>query len=138
FIWIHGSVATDHFYGFPLVGDGVKLAREQFAETTDPATVAREVSPAEAADMYATHVRGRIAGVSDRCLRSQTCLYTATSDSRFLIDRHPDSDRILVASPCSGHGFKHSAAIGEALAQVALDGRSRLDLGPFALVQHPR
>jgi sarcosine oxidase len=138
FIWIHGSVATDHFYGFPLVGDGVKLAREQFAETTDPATVAREVSPAETADMYATHVRGRIAGVGDRCLRSQTCLYTATPDSRFLIDRHPDSDRVLVASPCSGHGFKHSAAVGEALAQVALDGRSRLDLGPFALVQHPR
>jgi sarcosine oxidase len=135
FIWIHGAVGTDHFYGFPLVGDGVKLAREQFVETTDPDRVAREVSPAEAADMYATHIRGRLAGVSDRCLRSETCLYTATPDSRFVIDRHPESDRIIVASPCSGHGFKHSAAIGEALAEFALAGQSRLDLGPFSLAR---
>ena len=110
FIWIHGAAPTDHFYGFPLVSEGIKLAREQFAETTDPEHVSREVSPAEIADMYATHIRGRLSGISDRCLRAETCLYTATPDSRFVIDRHPDSDRILVVSPCSGHGFKHSPA----------------------------
>jgi len=133
FIWIHGAATTDHFHGFPMVSEGVKLAREQFAETTDPRHVPRDVSPAEIADMYATHIRGRLSGISDRCLRAETCLYTATPDSRFVIDRHPDSDRILVASPCSGHGFKHSAAIGEALAEQALAGKSHLDLTSFAL-----
>jgi sarcosine oxidase len=133
FIWIHGAVAADHFYGFPTVSAGVKLAREQFAEGTDPDHVARDVSPAESADMYATHVHGRLRGVSDRCLRAETCLYTVATDSRFLIDRHPESDRVIVASPCSGHGFKHSAAIGEALAELALSGSSRLDLSPFSL-----
>src|SRR6185503_13577182 len=105
------------------------------SETTDPDRVSRVVSPAEVAGIYATHVRGRIAGVSDRCLRAETCLYTVTPDSRFVIDRHPDSERILVASPCSGHGFKHSAALGEALAEQALDGESRLDLTPFSLAR---
>jgi sarcosine oxidase len=136
FIWIHGAASTDHFYGFPLIsGDGVKTAREQFAETTDPNCVTREVSPVEIADMYSTHIRGRLAGISDRCLRTETCLYTVTPDSRFIIDRHPDSERILVASPCSGHGFKHSAAIGEALAELAVEGQSRLDLSPFVLAR---
>ena len=53
----------------------------------------------------------------------------------FVIDRHPEWDRVLVASPCSGHGFKHSAAIGEALAELALTGTTRLDLSPFALAR---
>ena len=44
-------------------------------------------------------------------------------DARFIIDRHPAHDRIIVASPCSGHGFKHSAGIGELLAEMALDGK---------------
>jgi sarcosine oxidase len=135
FIWIHGAAPTDHFYGFPLLSEGVKLAREQFADTTDPDHVSREVPAAEIADMYATHIRGRLAGIIDRCVRTETCLYTATPDSRFVIDRHPDSDRIIVASPCSGHGFKHSAAIGEALAELALAGKSRLDLTPFSLAR---
>jgi sarcosine oxidase len=133
FIWIHGGTATDYFYGFPRVSEGVKLASEQFSETTDPHRVSRAVSPDETAGVYATHVRGRLAGISARCLRAETCLYTVTPDSRFIVDRHPESDRIIVASPCSGHGFKHSAALGEALADLALTGKSRLDLAPFAL-----
>ena len=44
-------------------------------------------------------------------------------------------DRVLIASPCSGHGFKHSAAIGEALAQWVVDGESTLDLSPFRLAR---
>lgn len=137
FIWIHGATATDYFYGFPLLSEGVKLASEQFVETTDPDRVRREVRPEEIASTYATHIRGRLAGVTDRCLRAETCLYTVTPDSRFVIDRHPESERVLVASPCSGHGFKHSAAIGEALAELTLAGESRLDLAPFALSRFP-
>jgi sarcosine oxidase len=67
-----------------------------------------------------------------RCVKTVPCLYAQTPDFHFLIDRHPSMDRVIVASPCSGHGFKHSAAIGEALAQWVLDGRASLDLTPFA------
>jgi sarcosine oxidase len=132
FIWIHGAGPAGYFYGVPVVSAGVKLATEQFGETTGPERVARDVAPAEIAHLYATHVRDRIVGIGERCVRAETCLYTVTPDSRFLIDRHPDSDRVVVASPCSGHGFKHSAAIGEALAELVLSGKSRLDLAPFS------
>jgi sarcosine oxidase len=137
FIWIHGPGAADAFYGLPLVSEGVKLATEQVVDATDPDRVARDVSAAEIAGMYAAHVRGRLPGIGGRCLRAQTCLYTVTPGARFVIDRHPASERIVVASPCSGHGFKHSAAIGEALAELVLSGRSRLDLAPFALARLP-
>jgi sarcosine oxidase len=140
FIWRHGAGEDDHFYGFPAVGDGVKVATEQLAVVTTPdakpsSTSAPAHADADAHRMHQTHVRRRLAGVSERCLRRVTCLYTVTPDFGFIIDRHPASDRILVASPCSGHGFKHSAAIGEALAEVAIDGRSRIDLAPFSLAR---
>jgi len=60
-------------------------------------------------------------------------LYTVTPDSQFIIDTHPEYSSIIIASPCSGHGFKHSAAIGEALAELATEGKSRLDLSAFSL-----
>ncbi|GAA3810153.1 hypothetical protein [Streptomyces chiangmaiensis] len=65
-------------------------------------------------------------------------MYTVTPDEAFVIDRLPGRERVLIASPCSGHGFKHSAAIGEALAQLVTDGTATLDLAPFALDRFTR
>jgi sarcosine oxidase len=83
--------------------------------------------------MYEDYVAPYIHGVTRTCRGTATCLYTVTPDFGFVIDRHPQSNRVFIASPCSGHGFKHSAAIGEALAQWIIDGRSHVDLGPFNL-----
>ena len=83
--------------------------------------------------MHATHIAGRLAGVTPRALRSAACLYTSTPDAGFLIDTHPAMPRVLVVSACSGHGFKHSAAIGEAVAGQITAGRSTLDLSAFRL-----
>ena len=133
FIWRHGAGEDDHFYGFPVVGEGVKLATEQFARTIGPNDVREVPSPADAQRMHESQVRGHLPGVSARCVRAVTCLYTVTPGFGFVIDRHPEWEHVLVASPCSGHGFKHSAAIGEALAQRTIDGTSEIDLSPFSL-----
>ena len=53
-------------------------------------------------------------------LDAQTCLYTVTPDGDFLIDRLPGVPQVIVASPCSGHGFKFAPAIGRRLASLAL------------------
>jgi len=66
-------------------------------------------------------------------VKTVPCLYTCTPDFHFIIDRHPTMDRVLVASPCSGHGFKHSAAIGECLAQWVVEGKTSMDLSSFSL-----
>ena len=66
-------------------------------------------------------------------LRTVSCLYTSTRGSRFLIDRHPEHETVLIVSACSGHGFKHSPAIGEAVAQWLTGQEPKVDLSPFSL-----
>ena len=119
YIWMHGDGPTDYLYGFPIPpgGEGVKIATEQYADATDTDLVRREIEPAEQEDMFAQHVAGRIKGVGPRVLRSSVCMYTVTPDSGFVIDTLPGNERILLASACSGHGFKHSAGLGEAIAR---------------------
>jgi sarcosine oxidase len=123
-------------YGFPALDGprgGIKIATEQYEASTTPDTVGRNVTAAEIRAMYADYVVPYIAGVGDRCVKAVACLYTVTPDFGFVLDRHPRYDRVLLASPCSGHGFKHSPAIGEALAEIATGGTSGIDLSPFAL-----
>lgn len=122
-------------YGFPAVGGplgGVKIATEQLERTTTPEAVDRTVTLGETEEMYETHVAPYFPGLTRQCLRAATCLYTSTAGARFLIDTHPGYKNITIVSPCSGHGFKHSASIGEAIAERVLTGTSRLDLSKFS------
>ena len=134
FIWIFAKTGEFGFYGFPtLDGKTIKIATEQFSTTTDPDHAQRAVSTQEEQAMYKDYLHGRLPGISDRCVATASCLYTVTPDSNFVIDVHPDNDRIIIASPCSGHGFKHSAAIGEALAELVIDGKSMIDISSFSI-----
>jgi sarcosine oxidase len=131
---MHGSEG-DQSYGFPIPpgSQGLKVATEIYERTLRvPEDIDRTVAAAETQRIYDTHVAGRLSGVASRCLKAKTCLYTLAPDSRFVIDAHPENDRLTLVSACSGHGFKHSAAIGEAVAEKILDGRSRIDLSDFA------
>ena len=134
FIWIHGASEGQYCYGFPATdgpSGGVKVATEVFGTSTSPQHVEREVAADEIAAMFDTHIGPRIGGLTPRCLRAAVCLYTVTPDFGFIIDRHPEHDNVVVASPCSGHGFKHSAAVGECVAELALSRPSPIDLSPF-------
>jgi glycine/D-amino acid oxidase-like deaminating enzyme len=51
-------------------------------------------------------------------IRSATCLYTNTPDQHFLIDAHPEHANVVIASACSGHGFKFAPAVGEIVAKM--------------------
>ncbi|TPG93914.1 N-methyl-L-tryptophan oxidase [Pseudomonas caspiana] len=135
FIYSHGPGDEDSVYGFPpLPGEGsLKVGTEQYSEESSPDTLDRTVSDAEAREMFDTHVRGKMAGVSSRVAKSAVCAYTVTPDGNFIIDEHPTLKNTLVVSACSGHGFKHSAALGEALAQWCVRGSSDLDLSAFSL-----
>jgi sarcosine oxidase len=132
-VYIWQIPAPQIVYGFPALGgveDGVKLATEQYAEATTPDAVDRTVEPDEIAAMYRTYVAPYFPGLTSICVKTHVCLYTWVAQARFVIDRHPACDDVIVASPCSGHGFKHSAAIGELLAQMAL-GEPHHDISRF-------
>jgi sarcosine oxidase len=134
FIWEFGRWKDDYFYGFPAINGphgGLKIAAEDYLSTTPPEEADREVSAHETAAMFDRYVAGHLNGVRETCVGSAVCLYTVTPNSNFVIDRL--SEDVILASPCSGHGFKHSAAIGESLAELALTGKSTIDISPFAL-----
>lgn len=135
FIWAHGPQAEDAFYGFPIddAQVGIKIATQQTTVTCAPDDMARSSPPAEAAALHATHIQGRLHGVTAERVHSAVCAYTVAPDARFVIEAHPQMPALTVVSACSGHGFKHSAALGEALAQRLTEGISSIDLSPFAL-----
>ena len=133
FIWELQNT-NQGIYGFPAIDGargGVKIATEQYDAETSPAAAERAVSAEEVASMHAHHVAPNFSGLGPTCVKSAVCLYTVTPDFGFVIDWLPGSERVLIASPCSGHGFKHSAAIGEALAQLVMEDKSTLELSAF-------
>lgn len=135
FIWQFEEGAI---YGFPAISGrdgGVKVASEQTAVQTDPDLVDRDVSGEEIRAMYKKFIANHLPGLSPSCVRAVTCLYTVTQDFNFIIDRHPEFPQIIVASPCSGHGFKHSAAVGQILAELAIDGESSFDISSFNFIR---
>lgn len=126
FIWTHGSGLSDSFYGFPIVEgltSAVKVATEQYADTmASPEAIAREVSAIEVDAMHQNHVAGRLAGVGTKAIKSAACLYTQTPDSDFMIGPSCADSKVVLISACSGHGFKHSAGVGELVADYLCEG----------------
>jgi sarcosine oxidase len=121
-------------YGFPLhADDGLKLAKHHHAgEVVDPDRYDRTISAADEASIM-TPIHRFLPASAGPVVAAKTCIYTMAPDEDFVIDRAPDHERIIVASPCSGHGFKFAPAIGLALADLALNGRTSSDLSRFRI-----
>jgi sarcosine oxidase len=132
---MHGGGDEDCFYGFPMVDghDGVKIATEQYRQDCEPDRLERTVQPEEQARMFTAHASGRLRSITPECVRSAACMYTVSADSGFVVDAHPTEQNVTVISACSGHGFKHSAGLGEAVAQQVLGSSEHLDLRAFSL-----
>lgn len=117
-VFLFERAASEVWYGFPDTGDGIKVALHGVGDTTTPQAVNRDVASHEierAREFLHTHLPA-----ANGALRSSvTCLYTNTPDGHFIIDRHPMHPRVVVASPCSGHGFKFAPALGELIADLA-------------------
>ncbi len=118
----HGAI-----YGFPdFEGRGVKAASHEHGPQVPADQWAPPPSDAElesAARTLAALIPGAAGPVRER----EVCLYSNTPDLEFIIDRLPDDPRVVIASPCSGHGFKFAPAIGEILADLATDDGAQAD-----------
>ena len=122
------------FYGFPEIeGSGLKAAKHSGGDiVTDPLTVDRSERPSDLADVQ-SFLTKHLPGVSRERLRHSVCLYTMTLDEHFVLDRHPAHPRLVFAAGLSGHGFKFTCVLGEALAQLAIDGRTPHPIGFLGL-----
>ncbi len=122
------------FYGFPsLDGRTVKLAEHTGGQTvTDPLLLDPACHPDDS-DPVSEFVRRTMRDVSAQPSRHATCMYTMTPDAHFIVDRHPQHEHVILAAGFSGHGFKFTTVIGEALADLATEGSPLLPIGFLAL-----
>jgi sarcosine oxidase len=123
------EVDEEHaFYGFPLLPDqGIKVARHHGGRPTTPDQLDREASAADEAPVRDFLQRYLPAGAGPR-RDARVCMYTNTPDQHFVIDTYLEDPRVIIASPCSGHGFKFSNVIGSIVADLALDGGTTFDI----------
>ncbi len=136
-IFIHEFAPGLAWYGFADFGDGVKIALHHQGETTTANTVRRAVSDAEIANIR-TLLSDFVPGANGALRSTTVCLYTNTPDEHFILDKHPEHPAVFIASPCSGHGFKFSIAIGELIADELAGGQRRFDISPFRIARFER
>jgi sarcosine oxidase len=118
YIWDLGNGIQ--FYGFPADDEGrVKVAFFRSKVKGEDAMRAA----------LAPCIPGLAGGT---LLETVSCKYTLTPDHHFVIGHHPDHASVVIASPCSGHGYKFASVIGETLADLAIDGSTRHPIGLFA------
>jgi sarcosine oxidase len=121
------------FYGFPpqTPGAPVKFAKHHHDnEAIEPLAPTRPFGAADEATLRAA-LAAHLPGADGTLVETATCRYTRTQDDDFIIDRLPSAPQIIVASPCSGHGFKFAPVIGDVLADLATAGEPRHDISRF-------
>lgn len=119
------------FYGFPDLGEGIKIAIHHGGKTTTANTIDRKVYEEEIEETAAL-VKNHL-GIDAVLHSTAVCMYINTPDEDFIIDHHPHHKNIIIASPCSGHGFKFSSAIGKLLCKVVMDEPLDFDISVFAI-----
>jgi sarcosine oxidase len=124
----------DACYGFPdFAGTGVKAAsHRKGAYLSSAYDLAQDGGAADEAQ-----IRRMLAlampEANGPLKAMRTCMYTRTPDEDFVLDRSSADPRIVLASPCSGHGFKFASVIGEVLADLALGKTPVNDISRFKL-----
>jgi sarcosine oxidase len=122
-------------YGFPPRPSLIKVAKHHHRDqSVDPDTYDRTVT-VEDETLIRAAVAEHLPAANGRLIKAKTCLYTMAPDGDFIIDRLPGAPQIVVASPCSGHGFKFAPTIGAILADLATTGATDHDITRFALAR---
>jgi sarcosine oxidase len=127
-----------HYYQFPIWGlPGFKIGLyHHLREHGHADELSREPTAADE-EVLRQALRTIFPDADGPTLRLAACLFTNTPDEHFLIDTLPGHPEIVLASPCSGHGFKFASVIGEVLADLAVTGTSRMDLSLFSCARFP-
>ena len=121
-------------YGFPLQEYGLKLAMDHSGNAVDPNQVDREVDQ-NYIDTLKAWIERWMPTAMPRPATSAVCLYTKTPDLDFIIDHHPTMEHVVIAGGFSGHGFKFSILIGEMMADLVIDGVTKLPIERFRIAR---
>ncbi len=122
------------FYGVPRHGDdAVKIAEHALGDPTSADGIRREVAPEEIEELRRDFIARYMPAANGEVVATGTCMYTMTPDTHFVIDHHPRYPNVVIAGGFSGHGFKFAPVIGEILADLLVEGKTRHDIALFAI-----
>lgn len=126
-VWAIEDEKGNFYYGFPMMAGslGMKVGHHWQAAETDPDHVEREPVDGDEDD-FRPMIRQFVPAADGPLLSLAVCLYTNTPDSHFILDRHPRHPNVVIACGFSGHGFKFASVMGEALADLAIEGETDL------------
>jgi sarcosine oxidase len=137
------EVEEGRYYGLPVYQvPGFKFGRYHHRGETAPADAIRRDIDAEDERLLRQFGERYFPDGCGASMALRACVFTNTPDEHFIIDRHPEHPQVILASPCSGHGYKFCSVIGEILADLAAEGATRHDISLFrldrpALAQRP-
>jgi monomeric sarcosine oxidase len=122
------------FYGFPVIDElGLKVAEHTGGQAVlDPLNDPRDLDPVDLARVEGFLIE-HLPQIGRPFTRRGVCFYTMSPDEHFLVDRHPEHENVFFAAGLSGHGFKFTSVLGEALADLALEGKTCLPIGFLGL-----
>lgn len=125
------SVEEGRFYGLPIFQvPGFKVGRYHHREESSAADEVRREIDAEDERILRQFTERYFPAASGPTMALRTCIFTNTPDEHFVLDRHPQYPQVIIASPCSGHGYKFCSVIGEIIADLASgDGTTRHEIG---------
>ncbi|BDZ41599.1 N-methyltryptophan oxidase [Paraoerskovia sediminicola] len=132
-VYIEETHGNGQVYGFPLTDGpdgGFKLAFFRHGRPTSADDLDRVVTEDEVAAMRVRAVQ-LFPDLTGPLLRAAACMYSTTPDEHFVVGPHPEHPQVSIACGFSGHGFKFVPVIGEALADLVVDGRTDLPIGLF-------
>ncbi len=123
------ETSEGRYYGFPVIdSSGFKIGRYHHREEiVDPDTMNRECDSKDE-QILRGFVERYFPDAAGPTLKMQTCIFTNTPDEHFILDFHPQIPNVVMASPCSGHGFKFASVVGEILADLVIQGDTAHDI----------
>jgi N-methyl-L-tryptophan oxidase len=127
------------YYGFPSIeGFGLKVGRHDGGDKINPDESMKAFG--EIAEDEGDLIQFLNEYIPDiRQLKyGKTCMYTLTPDEKFIIDLHPKYSNVAIAAGFSGHGFKFSSAVGQALSNLIISGENDIDISQFSINRFKR
>ncbi len=130
-VFVHDT-GDGHYYGFPRYDvPGFKFGKfNHLDENVDPDAMDRDPRP-EDEELLRSYARRYFPEGAGPTMRLATCMFTNTPDEHFVLDTLAEQPQVTVGAGFSGHGFKFASAIGEVLADLAIDGETDLDIELF-------
>lgn len=126
-IWIYEPDDGNMFYSFPAI-DGEASVKAAFFRVdgtpADPETIDREVYEEEV-EFLRGYLARHVPSMNGDFVEAKTCMYTNTPDEHFVISTHPEHPQVAIAAGFSGHGYKFCSVVGEILADLATEGRTK-------------